>query len=134
VAVQAQLRWQPTPIDVDNMARICHEANRALCTVNGDLSQPPWDDAPEWQQESARDGVRFHIEQPYADSKASHDRWLEVKLKDGWRYGPTKDAANKVHPCLLPYHALPPHEQIKDDIFTSIVHGYLQGMKRAQQI
>lgn len=96
----AAKQWQPAAQDVDNIARICHEANRAICVCNKDLSQPAWDDAPEWQKESARKGVLFHVANPYADSKRSHDEWMETKLRNGWRFGPTKDADKKEHPQL----------------------------------
>jgi hypothetical protein len=39
---------------IDQVARVCHEANRAYCQTLGDNSQPAWDDAPEWQKDSAR--------------------------------------------------------------------------------
>lgn len=127
-----QQQWSPNYDDIEKIARICHEANRALCVVNSDLSQPAWEDAPDWQKRSAIDGVRFHIANPHSNGRDSHDRWMEVKLRDGWRYGPVKNAETKEHPCLLPHNALPPHEQIKDDVFRSIVGGYVGGMRRAK--
>src|SRR6185312_4891244 len=97
--------------------------NRALCVINGDLSQPAWDDAPEWQRNSATDGVKFHLNNPHANPQRSHHQWMEGKLRNGWRYGPTKNAETKEHPCLLPYHALPENEKVKDQIFSAIVRG-----------
>jgi hypothetical protein len=125
-----QKAWSPSDKDIENMALICHEANRAVCVVNGDLSQPSWDDAPDWQKKSAIEGVKFHIAKPHADSRMSHDKWMETKLRDGWRYGPTKNADTKEHPCLLPYHALPDTEKVKDDIFKAVIQGYMAALKR----
>lgn len=39
------------------IAALCHEANAAYCRQTGDDSQPNWDDAPDWQKESAITGV-----------------------------------------------------------------------------
>ena len=39
-------------------AQAAHEVNRAYCTALGDKSQPPWDDAPDWQVRSCIDGVK----------------------------------------------------------------------------
>lgn len=126
----AQLKqWRPSDEAIENTARICHEANRVLCAINGDFSQPTWESAPDWQKDSARQGVRYHIEHPGANSRDSHDRWMETKLRDGWRYGPTKDPDAKLHPCLLPYHALPDNEKVKDDIFRAIVKGYFASLR-----
>ena len=33
----------------EQIAAVCHEANRMYCTVTGDRRQPEWYDAPEWQ-------------------------------------------------------------------------------------
>ena len=38
-------------------------ANRAYCQMIGDNSQSTWEDAPEWQKQSARKGVRRFTQQ-----------------------------------------------------------------------
>lgn len=105
-----------------SVARVCHEANRAWCASQGDFSQVPWDDAPDWQKESCINGVRFHLENPTAGPSGSHENWSKVKLAEGWVYGPVKDADAKTHPCLVPYGDLPADQRVKDHIFTAIVH------------
>ena len=123
--------WYPPDEDIETIASICHEANRALCASQGDLSQERWSMAPDWQKDSARNGVRHCVTNPRADGRASHDSWMEEKLRAGWRYGETKDAEEKTHPCLLPYASLPPSQKIKDDIFRGIVRSYVEGMRKA---
>lgn len=107
---------------VEDIARVCHEANRAYCTALGDTSQVPWEAAPDWQVASAIEGVRFHIDNPDADPIASHTNWLLTKLEDGWKYGPVKDAEKKEHPCMVTFHQLPVEQRAKDFIFRAIVH------------
>ena len=111
---------------ISNIASICHEANRAYCATIGDSSQVPWDEAPEWQRESAINGVAFHIENPTAGPSGSHENWLKEKLADGWVYGEVKDVDAKTHPCCVPYDQLPPAQQAKDFIFVGIVHALKQ--------
>lgn len=106
---------------VGKIARVCHEANRAYCLGLGDTSQPSWDDAPEWQKNSAIKGVEFNIANPTAPASASHDSWLEVKRADGWKFGPVKNAETKEHPCFVPYDALPDEQKRKDALFKAIV-------------
>jgi hypothetical protein len=116
-----------TTIPVEAIAEICHEANRAYCHVLGDDSQPSWADAPDWQKESAIDGVKRHVEksQMLVSCDWSHNQWMERKLKEGWTYGPVKDAENKQHPCLLPYEFLPESEKRKDELFRRIVQSFI---------
>ena len=114
-----QLLAARTPEDI---GRVCHEVNRAYCLALGDMSQRPWADAPQWQRDSAIKGVEFHLANPDASPAASHDAWLAVKIADGWKYGPVKDAAKKEHPCFCTFSELPPSQQAKDFIFRAIVH------------
>jgi hypothetical protein len=114
-------------MDIENIAKVCHEVNRAYCMAIGDNSQPSWENAPEWQKQSAIRGVEFHIANPDianpdAGPSASHEEWLKVKEADGWKYGPVKDPEKKEHPCYVPYEELPAEQKAKDFIFTAIVH------------
>lgn len=113
------------------VARFCHEANRAYCQSIGDDSQPVWDNAPDWQQDSAVNGVRFHAENQEAGAGASHANWLAEKEREGWKYGPVKDPVNKEHPCFLPFGELPVEQQVKDHIFRSVVHAFIEDFMRA---
>lgn len=104
-----------------DIAQICHEANRAYCMTLGDNSQPAWEDAPEWQKQSAMNGVNFHLDNPDASPEQSHENWLAEKSRDGWRYGQEKDVEKKAHPCFMPYFQLPVEQRRKDAIFAAIV-------------
>ena len=104
------------------IARVCHEANRALCMTQKDYSQKKWSKAEQWQKDSAVNGVQFHLDNPHAKPSDSHDNWLKEKVANGWVYGPVKDADTKVHNCIMPYSELPAAQQSKDALFISIVH------------
>lgn len=104
------------------IAEICHEANRTYCKTLGDDSQLPWSDAPEWQRQSACNGVSFHLENPEAGPSGSHENWMREKVESGWVYGETKDPDAKTHPCIVSYAELPESQRLKDSIFVGIVH------------
>ena len=108
-------------LSIEEIAKVCHEANRGYCKAIGDNSQLPWDEAPQWVKTSAINGVCFHLDNPNAGPSGSHENWLKEKEKDGWKYGATKDPEKKEHPCFVPYDQLPKEQQAKDYIFTSIV-------------
>lgn len=106
------------------IARVCHEANRAWCIANGDESQVGWDEAPEWQRESAINGVTGILDGSITRPEQSHESWLAEKERTGWTYGPVKDAEAKTHPCVVPYSDLPEHQRQKDAIFFAIVRSF----------
>lgn len=111
---------------IKDIARICHEANRALClTQVDDSGQVKWCDAPKWQVDSAMNGVCFTINNPSAPQSALHDNWMKVKIEDGWVYGVTKNEFKKTHPCLVHFDKLPPAQQAKDRLFCAIVESLL---------
>lgn len=110
-------------MEIERIAEICHEVNRGLCEALGDESQARWEDAPEWQRESAGSGVQNvramlksgGIPQP----EDSHKGWMVQKINDGWRYGEVKDPEAKTHPCLVPFDELPIEQQLKDHLFVT---------------
>lgn len=105
----------------EDIARVCHEANRAYCIGLGDHSQPDWDSAPDWQRSSAIKGVEHRLLNPGAPASASHESWLEDKRAAGWKHGPVKDPEKKEHPCFLPFDQLPPEQQAKHKLFVAVV-------------
>lgn len=104
------------------IAALAHTLNRAYCQSIGDDSQPSWEDAPDWQKESAELGVKMHLANPDATPEDSHASWLAHKESEGWVYGEVKDEAAKTHPCCLPYDQLPVEQKAKDYIFRAAVH------------
>lgn len=110
-----------------DVARICHEVNRAFCEGLGDASQKPWAEAPVWQQDTGVMGVVFHLSGIHNNTphgpEASHEGWWKEKIRDGWKYGPVKDAEKKEHPCCVPYSELPREQQAKDSLFLTVVEG-----------
>jgi len=105
----------------EQIACVCHQANKAYCEAIGDNSQPDWTAAPDWQKESAIKGVAFTVENPDAPDSAQHEAWCADKVAGGWQYGPEKDSEKKTHPCIIPYDQLPVEQRRKDALFRGVV-------------
>lgn len=108
-------------ITIKTIAQVAHEANRSYCRTIGDYSQLPWNDAPEWQKESAMKGVGFVLSNPDSTPEDSHNSWLKEKRENGWKYGEVKDPEAKTHPCFVEYDQLPPEQRAKDYLFRNVV-------------
>lgn len=106
---------------IDAVAHIAHEANRAWSMANGHCSHQAWGDAPEWQRESARQGVLRCLAQPDMTPRMVHDQWARHMSAAGWRHGATKDENARTHPSLVPYEALSPVERARDILFRAVV-------------
>lgn len=107
----------------EEIARICHEVNKTFCECLGDTSQPAWNDAPQWQRDSAVNGVAFALSSHDPKPEDSHISWSNEKIASGWTYGPVKDADKKTHPCLVPYSDLPKEQRVKDALFLAVALG-----------
>jgi len=105
---------------IEQIATVCHGANRAYCQSIGDFSQVDWVAAPAWQVDSALIGVRKAIDG--ATPEQLHESWCAQKFADGWRYGDVKDPDKKTHPCLMPYAELPTLQRRKDALFSAVVN------------
>ncbi|MFC1875220.1 NAD-binding protein [Chloroflexota bacterium] len=102
-------------------------------------SMVPWEELPESLKESNRaqaEHIRVKLETIGCDiamstdwdaplfefspkevellAEMEHERWVDERLRKGWKYGPTKDDKVKIHPCLAPWNELPDDEKDKD--------------------
>lgn len=108
---------------MEQVARMCHNVNKAYCESIGDMTQQPWESAPQWQKDSALKGVQAHLQSHLTMTpEGSHESWMKEKLSNGWSYGDVKDEMKKTHPCLVPYNELPAAQKAKDYLFRAVVH------------
>jgi hypothetical protein len=106
---------------IEMIAAMCHQANRDWYALNGDHSHHGWIFAPQWQRESAINGVEHALKHPDAQPEDSHNNWMAGKIADGWVYGEAKDPVAKTHPCMVPFDQLPEWQRKKDKLFLAIV-------------
>jgi hypothetical protein len=102
-----------------DIARVCHEANRALQLALDEAPSPHWDETDAEMRASAVDGVFTALEG--ATPEELHQSWCEFRLAQGWRHGAVKDTEAKTHPCLVPYAELPEDQRLKDELFQAVV-------------
>lgn len=111
--------------DLEQIAKTCHETNRLLQIANDEeFISPEWDNAPDWQKQSAISGVKKALEGE--TPRQLHISWMQQKINDGWNYAPVKDAEQKLHPCLIEYENLPVEQKIKDQMFYAVVNSFIK--------
>lgn len=63
-----------------------------------------------------------------AVAKYQHKKWMEEKLKEGWKYSTEYDFMKKQHPLLTSWEQLPVEYQETDNQFVSTLSNILDGM------
>ena len=119
VAVVRAMLERAEDVMLLRIAMAVHEMNRAWCEINGDYSQAPWAESPEWQRRASISGIKYIMEHPDVAPGFQHVQWMNDKIADGWKHGPVKDADKKEHPSLVPFEQLPWEEQVKDALFVT---------------
>lgn len=106
-------------LTVEQIAEVCHEANRALQRQTGEVVNFPWENTSIALRDSTIEGVQGFIQGNTPED--SHNQWILNRVEAGWMYGIVKDFAAKTHPCLVSYEELPPLQKAKDTLFGAIV-------------
>lgn len=111
-------------LNIEAIARVCHNLNRAVQQDLGEESipvAPVWEEASNEQKTGVMQGVMNIVSGVVATPEESHQLWCANKRDHGWRFGIMKDEALKTHPCLVEYSLLGENQKIKDSLFFALV-------------
>jgi hypothetical protein len=112
-------------LNANEIAQVCHEANRGFQLVQNSPTNPvspPWTELDEETRRSAVDGVFKVLDNPDITAEDMWESWCEFKENAGWKLGEVKDVEKKTHPNLVDdYMDLPEMERKKDELFVAIV-------------
>lgn len=69
---------------------------------------------PEPLRDPTEPGFSFEPDELEQLARHEHDRWIASRVADGWRYGPVRDDAAKVHDQMKPWEELDENNRDKD--------------------
>jgi hypothetical protein len=116
-------------LDLEYIARVCHEAQRALALAFGDERLEPWELESQGKRQTVMQGVHFAVaamkdatEKTLLQfAQEQHDSWFKEYEKRGWVQGPYYSHEQKTHPNMVPFELLSERQKAKDMLFRSIV-------------
>jgi hypothetical protein len=104
-----------------------HETVRHYSAAHGDMTGVPWEQIPEFQQESSMAGVEFALGDVTAEQQ--HESWLAERRRTGWKLGPVKDVEKREHPCMVPFSGLPEWQQRKAALWIETVQAMARSLR-----
>lgn len=114
--------------EIDLVARVAHESNRAYCEAIEQEDIPPrWHHLNGEQRARKRNGVAAALEGK--TPREMHEAWAKTLLEKGWTYGERVDEELKMHPNLKPYESLPKPQRTKDALFIGVVNAVAGGLR-----
>ncbi len=112
---------------VELMAKAIHEIRRDLTAVQPEPSKIdkwaalPWDELPDIYQKVEVAVVAFRFSDPGADSRSSHQTWMNQLIKSGYKWGEKNSIVDKTHSFLVPYDQLPYEKRLGNAIIDSVM-------------
>lgn len=101
------------------IAEMLHSVTSKIPRMDGSIVEN-WEDLSEENKSLSAKAVQEIYNSPQKTAEQLHNLWMELKVKDGWVYGPEYDLLNKKHPCMVHFIDLPPSERCKDFIWEHL--------------
>lgn len=112
-----------SPTRIEMIARIAHEAIRALCLESGYPVAEPWDNASPEERAVTLSDVNYHLNNPLVGDAARHNDWLAAMRKDKWKFGQQYSLEDKTDPAMIPYNLVDPAKRNQDRLLRYVVQG-----------
>ena len=107
---------------LERQAKFVFEGARLAAQVaNAPIVPVPWNEREEPFKVQFREVIQRQCGENRSRSPEElHGGWMQAYRTMGWVYGETYNAANKIHPDLVPYSQLGQLEKDKDEVFIAL--------------
>lgn len=116
--------------DLVAIARAAHTANLLYSQLHPtDVSvcdETEWADMSDESKAGSVSAIVDMIIDPVLTGEQAHAIWLANKQAAGWKFGATKNTAEKTHPCMVPYNELNAWDKTKDDLYICVINSLLR--------
>lgn len=115
------MSFEKIPTFTVRIARVSQDAIAAYGRAIGITPPPPWEEMTDAERAMRISLVEFRLLNPSAPISSVHEKWLEKKEKEGWKYGHEYDPETKTHPLLCPFESLLPFQKTMCRIMAGVI-------------
>jgi len=105
---------------LEDIARLVVNTNADYSLALGEQAVTYWDATSPEVRASIIRGIISALRYDPTPAQ-NHQNFIDDRTKEGWTYGPEKNAEAKTHPDMIPFEQLPADQKAKNFIFLSLV-------------
>tara|TARA_R110002167_G_scaffold364713_1_gene587177 strand:- start:42 stop:380 length:339 start_codon:yes stop_codon:yes gene_type:complete len=109
---------------VEQIAKTAHAIHRAYCLEMGIPTQPKWKDVEKGHKDVVYNSIKNILHGAIKNVEESHDKFIQSKHKQGWRFGEAYSIENKLNPRMVDFTRLTLEQKIKERLFFECVTSF----------
>ena len=109
---------------IEQIAKTAHAIHRAYCLEMGIPTQPKWEDVDNGHKAVVYNSIRHIINGTIKTVEESHNKFIESKYEQGWRFGEVYSIEDKLNPRMVDFSRLTLEQRIKERLFFECVSSF----------
>jgi len=108
----------------EQIAKTAHAIHRAYCLEMNIPTQPEWDDVANEHKDVVFNSIRYILHGHITSVEDSHNKFVESKHANGWRFGEVYSIENKLNPRMIDFSRLTIEQKVKERLFFECVSSF----------
>jgi hypothetical protein len=110
---------------IEQIAKTAHAIHIAYCLEMEIPTQPKWEDVENEHKDIVYNSVRQIIQGSIKSVEESHNKFVESKYAQGWRFGEVYSIKEKINPRIVDFSRLTLEQKIKGRLFFECVSSFI---------
>ena len=109
---------------IEQIAKTAHAIHRAYCLEMGIPTQPKWENVENGHKDVVYNSIRHIIQGSIKSVEESHNKFVESKYAQGWRFGEVYSIEDKLNPRMVDFSRLTMEQRVKERLFFECVSSF----------
>ena len=109
---------------IEQIAKTAHAIHRAYCLEMEIPTQPKWEDVENGHKDVVYNSIRHIMQGGIKSVEESHNKFIESKHAQGWRFGEVYSIEDKLNPRMVDFSRLTLEQRVKEKLFFECVNSF----------